>query len=748
MSLKTTAEDTRLRSLHALELLDMPRQEIFDGITETAADLLDCSIALVSLVDTARQWFLSSVGVDVRETPRDIAFCDHAIAGGCALLVGDARNDTRFSENPLVTQGLRIRSYLGQPIRSPDGALIGTICVADQRPDRFTDADLPRLVRLARVTEELIAARAQTIAAVNTNGVLAAQSRTMDRMNQIFEQAETIARIGCWEAELGTRTLMWSRQVHEIHAHPATYQPNMREALSYYNRSDRKMIVKSMDDTIQTGRPFRIDANLTAADGTVKRVKVMGERVDAEAGSAVKLIGVIQDISDTYQSGIRLKIAADHDSLTGLRNRSAFDRELRHQLRSLNGGDDRLHLLLFDLDGFKDVNDTFGHLVGDLVLEEVSSRLESVMPDGTVAARWGGDEFVVIAPASLTRSDVMALSDSVLQALSQQSSFAEEKISVSATCGIAASGPGMIGKELLRRADLALYSGKAREPGRVHFYEKSLEFKNHTRVRAVAQVRQAIENAQVYAGYQPVVVLHDNELVGLEALLRLTDGTGEEITAGEVLPAFLDPILSRNISDRMIALVCADFAALQATYSELAFISINATEADLLSREFASKLLQRLRSTQLDPGKITLEVTETMLMVNDQDTVCSVLATLRQAGVRIALDDFGTGFSSLSHLRDFPIDKVKIDRSFINSVCDDHQARVIVQALIGMARSMSIDVIAEGIETDAQRDLLARMGCQFGQGFLFGKARSLDNLLKQQAPAAGDSAGRVRASAR
>ena len=708
----------RVASLRELDLLDSPKGTIFDRFTKLCVDLFDCPIALISLVDADRQWFLSSIGVDVSETPREISFCNHAIAGECTLLVPDASKDERFLTNPLVTSAPHIQSYMGEPIRSPDGAFIGTLCVADNRPGRFSECDIAKLQRLARLTEEQIKYRSEAVRTLALNDRLEQQTKALKRSNHIFEQAEKIAKVGSWQIDLLNDNLTWSKEVYNIHGLAHETPITVKDAIRYYVGEERSDLVRAMSHSITTGKAFCVDADFISDDKQMKRVRVMGELLNRGTPESERLVGVIQDISEAYNSQLALRRAADHDSLTGLLNRSAFDRMLLNRLQSRKRDDSEVFVLLFDLDGFKDVNDTFGHLVGDVVLEEVSARLLNEIPADAAAARWGGDEFVVIAPSGVSKEGVVALSERILGAVERKFAICDSKLNISATCGIAVSEHSITGNELLRRADLALYHGKDREPGRCHYYLPEMEAKNYQRLKAIAEVRSALDQNRLYAAYQPIVELSTNRLIGLEALMRLQSPNGQEVTATQVLPALFDPITSRDIGREMTRFIGEDVGGLLVAQPDLQFVSLNATEADLLTRQFASKALHALQHYDVAPQNIVVEVTETMLMVNDRQTVRSVLHELSAAGIQIALDDFGTGFSSLSHLRDFPIDKVKIDGSFVRNICSNHQDRMIVQALIAMAKNMNIDIIAEGIETENQRTLLMQMGCTYGQGYL------------------------------
>ncbi len=717
-------EFERLESLNELRILDTPRQAPFDRITAHCADFFDCSIAVISFVDGHRQWFLSSIGVDFTETPREFGFCSHIIMSGRSLLVPNALKDARFCDNRLVTDTPAIRSYLGIPITSPDGALIGTLSIADQRTSRFENRHIPKLELLAATVEDLIGAHSQSLLTSHLNSHLDARSSELRRSDRIFRQAEKVAKIGSWELDLETQNLTRSDEAAVIFGSPKKRPNSIQDTVRFYALEDQQMVSEAIIDAVERRAPFAFEAGLNAADGSFKRVKVMGEYLEADQQNHARLVGVIQDITESYHASLAMRRAADHDALTDLYNRNAFNRLLLHTLQEIRKAGSKAALIMLDLDGFKDINDTFGHLVGDLVLEEISRRILRALPCGATVARWGGDEFVILTTPDMSLGDARELSDNILVAVKQQFEISGRKMGVSATCGLIEIDERSNAREIIHKADLALYHGKEREPGRVHIYSPEMERANLHRQVAIAKVREALDRDLVFAGYQPIIDLSTNRLVGLEALMRLSTSTGEQITATEVLPAFLDPILSREIGERMLDCVCSDLSEIEAAQPELQYVSINATEADLLSRDFATKLLSKLAQARITPEKILLEVTETMLMVNDTATVQKVLSDLSAAGMRVALDDFGTGFSSLSHLRDFPIDKVKIDGSFIRSMYAEKQSRLIVQALVNMAINLGIEVIAEGVETEEQRCLLLKLGCTLGQGFLISPAQT------------------------
>lgn len=314
------------------------------------------------------------------------------------------------------------------------------------------------------------------------------------------------------------------------------------------------------------------------------------------------------------------------------------------------------------------------------------------------------------------------------------------------SCGIARSEREVGARELIRRADTALYRGKKTNPGGVTAYSSEFEVENQHRQYAINEVKAAIRHDRLFAAYQPIVDLETGDYVGFEALLRLHSRNNQRLSATEVLPALLDPAISRQLSRKMTEFVSSEISTLFEHFPDIGFVSLNATESDLLDPTFVERFLTALRNTDVDLARIVLEVTETMLLVNDPSTVKKVLWELSAAGIKIALDDFGTGFSSLSHLRDFPIDKVKIDRSFIQGMVLEQESRLLVQAIIGMAKSLGKKVIAEGVESEEQRRLLLQMGCPVAQGFLYSPALDVCQITLRSQDNRSKKYGNVRAA--
>lgn len=726
-------EEERLASLHALQLLDTPPSAMFDRITNLASVLFDSEIAVISLLDEKRQWFLSRQGLVATQTPREHAFCAVTVAQECELNIPNATLDDRFADNPLVTGAPFIRSYLGHPVSSPEGLLIGTLAVIDPTPDKFSHIERQKLAVLAGVVEDLMLAHKQNITMREIAESERGKHAALEKANRIFVAAEKAARIGSWEIDLSTMDLTWSDGVYQMHGLPIGQEIAVENAINAYAEWDRDRVSAHVDAAIEAGEPFEFEADLVEADGNTRRVQSRGECLKGDAKNPDRLVGVIHDITENHRAKTALQRAADYDRLTDLLNRNAFDRILGEKIKQQGATGQSLAVMLLDLDGFKAINDTFGHLVGDMVLEEISGRLRKVVPENVVIARWGGDEFVFIPPLGSTRSDIEALWETMSKAVHKPFIISGRKLVMYGTAGAEISTQVIGGREIVRRADLAMYSGKKRASGTLRFYDASHAQSHTAKLQAASEVREAIQAERLFAAYQPIVDLLSDKVIGLEALMRLQTRQGDVLTAGSVMPAVIDPHVSREIGEAMTANICAEHASICEEFRALEYISFNASEADLLSENYVSNLLNELARANIDPSRLTLEVTETMLMVNDEDAARKVLRDLKEAGMQIALDDFGTGFSSLTHLRDFPIDIVKIDRSFVQAISCDHQSRLIVQAMIAMAQSLEIKVIAEGVESQTERELLAFLGCRYGQGYLLGRPQPFSRLQREKA---------------
>ena len=555
---------------------------------------------------------------------------------------------------------------------------------------------------------------------------LAKSHRRLERSVRTFQQAEKIAKLGSWEFDVETQSLTFSDQAYKIMGLDQQRPMTLDDTLEFYSPHERERVEALYLESRRTGKNLDFTAEIVGRGGQRRQARIIAEFVENAKGGKSVMIGTVRDITEKLQAMLDLRYAASHDDLTGLLNRNAFEARAVERLKDAAAINCTFYAMLFDLTGFKFVNDTFGHQTGDKLLRRIAKQIEDAVPANAILARWGGDEFAVLSPLSMSEDEVQDFASNLLLTIEEAVDLGEGGVGVGATCGVAESTALASLDALIHKADLALYHGKAREPGTVHFYNSSMELPHVERRRAIETVTQALGEDRVQSGYQPIIQITDNRLIGFESLMRLKTADDTLIPASAVIPAIMDPILSRQISVRMFENVSRDLPSLMAAHGGVQYVSINATEADLISRDFVPRVFEALERHQINPAWVTLEITETMLMVGDNQNVKSVLDQLRSRGIRIALDDFGTGYSSLTHLRDFPIDRVKIDASFVRDICTSVMSKNIVQAMVVMSRSLGIEVIAEGIETEEQRRTLLEIGCYYGQGYLFSPAVPVD----------------------
>jgi diguanylate cyclase (GGDEF)-like protein/PAS domain S-box-containing protein len=707
----------RLDAIRNLGLEAIPDRDLFSRITLLASTMLGCPIALLSVVERDRQWFLGRTGTDLMETPIEDSLCAVCVQGEVPLLIEDARLDARLAENELVTGPPFIRSYLGVPIRGEEGVLIGTLCGISPEPAAFRPDQIAPLAMLAELAEQSIALHARTRALSTANAAL-------HQTSQIFRQAERAAKVGSWWVDLDTRRMRWSDQVYAIAGLEPGQFLDVREVVQLYQPDDRAMVGKAMDDTIVHGKPFMFETTINRRDGEQRRIRVVGERIDRN-GRPDCVAGIILDCTEEHLRNVALKRAAERDRLTGLYNRATFDRRLAAAMQRVES--EPVAIALLDLDGFKDVNDTLGHLVGDRVLETIAAQLQQKAAEGVFLARWGGDEFAMLFPPHMALGDVTSFLEGLLSEFGEMPPLGTTMLRIGATCGVARMTTAASSEEIMRRADLALYRGKESGRGSVVCWDSQIEARQSERQQAIARLRSALNSGRATAAYQPIVELASGRIAAVEALLRLRDADGTLLAASDVFSALLDPELSRRVSRVMLDQIVADGPAILALFGPETRIGINLSDADLRHGDFVRHLIEVIDDSPLGPHNITIEVTETMLLDAGGHLPAS-LAMLDDCGFTICLDDFGTGFSSLTHLRAFPIHKVKIDRDFIAAIREDHQSRLIIQAIVQMGHSLGLRVVVEGVETEEQETFLRAIGCRYVQGYRYGRPALLADL--------------------
>jgi diguanylate cyclase (GGDEF)-like protein len=421
-----------------------------------------------------------------------------------------------------------------------------------------------------------------------------------------------------------------------------------------------------------------------------------------------------QDITEQRKHEERIRHVARHDTLTDLPNRLMF-RELMEAAEKHVTRGGSLTVLAIDLDHFKAVNDTLGHGVGDLVLREVAARLRTCCRDGDVVSRLGGDEFAILANRLEEVTDAAAIAARIIKHIGEPFEIDGHQISIGASIGISvAPGDGKTAEELLKNADLALYRAKDNGRAAYHFFEKGMDAALQQRRALELGLRHALTGGEFRLVFQPLFNLERGRVCCLEALLRWYSPDRGTIPPNEFIPIAEESGLIVPIGEWVLREACRAATAWPADVR----VAVNLSTVQFRHRSLFDHVKTALTESGLEPHRLELEVTESLLLVESELTL-QTLHRLRELGVSISMDDFGTGYSSLSYLRSFPFDKIKIDQSFVKDLSAKEDSRAIVTAVIGLGRSLGMSTTAEGVETEAQLDLVREQGCTEVQGFLF-----------------------------
>ena len=471
--------------------------------------------------------------------------------------------------------------------------------------------------------------------------------------------------------------------------------------------------LQQIGDTYHSGRNW----GHLKADGSEIQVLTFGRRVTFE-GRDGYLVAVV-DITERRKAEARIAYMAHHDGLTNLPNRELYQERLKGALEQGQSENKRVAVLCVDLDLFKNVNDSFGHPMGDRLLRLVADRLRSQVRGSNLVARLGGDEFAVILAADICPNEASDYAARLIKILSATYDIDGIEVVVGASIGIALSpGDGVTSEELMRNADMALYRAKSDGGGVHRFFEKEMDRQAQKRRDMEVDLRRAFANGEFEVHYQPLVDIAADRISGFESLLRWRHPDKGMISPADFIPVAEDIGLIVALGEWVLREACTEAVKWPVDIK----VAVNLSPVQFRSRNLVQVVISALAQSGLSPLRLELEITESLFLAETEANL-AILHQLRELGVSISMDDFGTGYSSLSYLRSFPFDKIKIDRSFVKDLAERPDCVAIVRAISGLGRSLNITTTAEGVETIDQLDWLRAEGCNEVQGFLFSGAR-------------------------
>ncbi len=640
-------------------------------ISENAVDLFGVTAERIL---TDPEALFAHYGKDYRET-----FRQKLLKASKELTIWDVEATIQRPDGQV-----RYTHAIARPNREADGSVVWTGVILDAT--RIKQAELAAAASEARTREAIVESLSQGVLLFDSQDRLTLRNSHFLKLYPALEQSAAIG---------------------------AHYEDVLRFELGSDLNSEiasSSAASELLDRIARHGEPHLFYEREMAGDRHI----LVNEYRTPDEGTVV----LYTDISELKRRERKIEHLAHHDALTGLPNRVLFHERLDQALNQVQDQDGSVAVICLDLDRFKAVNDTLGHHVGDLLLQEVAHRIRSVLGERETACRLGGDEFAIICPAVKDPGEATSLAWRLLNTLAQPHVIHEQTVMGGTSIGIAISGQdGATPEVLLKNADLALYRAKSDGRGTFRFFEQEMDLKAQARRMMELALRTAIAREELEVHYQPLVDSHTSQVMGAEALLRWNVPGQGYISPSQFVPLAEETGLISEIGKWVLRKACTDAMR----WDNDIRVAVNLSPAQLRNADFVDYVKSVLAETGLAAQRLELEITEGMLLHNTEANTKTLLS-LKQIGVRISMDDFGTGYSSLGNLRSFPFDKIKIDKSFIADLSKRPDAAAIIRAILTLGRSLGMTTTAEGVETRDQLAYLRSEGCMEVQGFYFATA--------------------------
>ncbi len=563
--------------------------------------------------------------------------------------------------------------------------------------------------------------------------------------------AQRIARIGYRERDLETGETIWSNEIYRFLGFtPGEVEPTPARFLDRVHADDREAVASAEETALREGKPYSIDFRVPLTDGTIRHLHEQADVFHSPYGKPKKMLGTVQDITDRKRAEERIRLLAYYDELTGLPNRSLFIEGLKAALVIARRRKTFLATLFLDLDRFKRINDTLGHGAGDTLLRDVAERLRKCLrasdvvardetpgPADTVA-RLGGDEFIVSLPEIRRPEDAARVAQRLLDSLAAPFSLGGHEVVVGASIGISTyPQDGEDVETLLKNADAAMYHAKDSGGSDYQFYSRSMTVAALERLALESSLRRALEREEFLVHFQPIVNGETGTIFGAEVLIRWRHPETGLIPPADFVSLAEETGLIVPIGEWVLRTASARAREWCEAGLERLIVAVNLSGKPSHQKQVARAVADALERSGIRPDVLEMQISEGALM-KAADETARTLDELKGLGVRVAVDDFGAAYSSLSCLRRFSVDTLKLDRSFVRDVATNPDDAAIAAAIIAMARSLKMEVIAEGVDTQEQAVLLRRCGCRYMLGSHFGNpvpANEFTRLLEQQAMA-------------
>jgi diguanylate cyclase (GGDEF)-like protein/PAS domain S-box-containing protein len=571
------------------------------------------------------------------------------------------------------------------------------------------------------------------------NGALQQEIRDRQLAQQLLQESEQRLENILNSLE----EVVWSAQLNPLqllYLNPAAEKVYGRSTSEFFNNpnlwlevvhpEDRDRMAKTTQQMLEQGY-LKVEYRILRPDGKVRWLSSRRHVTYDDNGIPKRIDGIIHDITEQKIAQEQLVYEALHDALTGLFNRNLFMERVDNALQRLKRHPETLFAVVFiDLDRFKTINDSLGHQIGDQLIISTARRLESLVRTTDTIARLGGDEFVILLDPIDDINDAIRIAERIAHKLQLPLTLDGRQVFTSASIGIALSGLNYVfGAELLRDADIAMYRAKAKGKACYEIFDKEMYTQAIAQLQLENDLRQAIERQEFLVYYQPIVSTKTANLTGFEALIRWHHPQRGLVSPAEFIPVAEETGLIVPIGEWILTSVCEQIKSWQQQFSSHPKISVNLSVKQLRDVEFIAKIDRILLKTGIEGRSLQLELTESMLM-DKIEVLLEILSQLRSRGIQLSIDDFGTGYSSLSYLHRFPVNYLKVDRSFVKGLSSNVESLKITQSIVELANNLNIAAIAEGVETEEQLVRLRQLGCEYVQGYLFSPPLTVQEATK------------------